>query len=131
MKAVTSAFAAATLCLLAGCFPAIKDSVNRYSDAPALPPTTAWVQVVRVEPFRPYDKLGEIELEATTNPAESNENIENRLRAGGASLGADAVVISYDTILPAKEGSTSAYASKRRDHDWKRRIVGVAIKYRE
>jgi hypothetical protein len=35
-------------------------SVTRYSDAPRRCANAGWVQIVRFEPYRPYEKLGEI-----------------------------------------------------------------------
>ena len=130
MKSVVASAAAAALCVLAGCTIG-SESTIRFSDAPKLPPRSGWVQVLRVEPSRPYETLGEIVLESSMNPAVDSDALEAKLRANGAALGGDAVIVTLDRTMAAKEGSTDAYATRAGDHDWKRRIVGVAIKYRE
>jgi hypothetical protein len=88
------------------------------------------VQLTRVQPERPYQALGEIVVETSMNPGLDEEAIEKRLRSGGAAYGADAVLITLDRVMPAAEDMDNSSASRRRDTDWKRRVVGVAIKYR-
>jgi hypothetical protein len=130
MKAASALLAAAALCALAGCTVS-SSAVVRYSDAPVLAPTQAWVPIVRFEPYRAYEKLGEITVWTDMNPALSNEEIEARLRAGAQSLGADAVVVTDDRILPADESTNIPGATRRGDADWKRTLVAVAIRYRD
>ena len=130
MKSVFASAATAALCALAGCAH-IGESSTPVSGAPAMQPTSAWVQVTRVQPWRPYQALGEIVLEATVSPAAGEEDLEKRLRAGGAAYGADAVLITFDRVMPVAEDVDNSSATRRRDSDWKRRVVGVAIKYRE
>ena len=128
MKAVLSIFAAAAL--FAGCAH-VNESTTPVSGTPALQPTSAWVQVTRVEPARRYQELGEIVLESTVSPAADEDVLERKLRASGAALGADAVLVRFDRVLPADGDVNNSQATRRKDSDWKRRIVGVAIKYRE
>ena len=90
----------AASCALAGCA-VVNESAVRYADAPAPAARTGWVQVLRSEPWRSYDKLGEVVVESSTNPALSVDEIESRLRAAGASLGGEAVVITVDRYVPA------------------------------
>ena len=130
MKTVLAILCAAALCALAGCT-VLKESSVRYSDAPALPPRSGWVVVTRIEPWRPYQALGEIVLESYVNPPVGTEALERKLQAGAAALGADAVLVTFDRVLPVADGATNAYATQRGDPDWKRRLVGMAIKYRE
>jgi hypothetical protein len=130
MKSLSALLAAAALCALSGCTVS-SSSVMRYSDAPVLPPTQAWVPIARVEPHRPYEKLGELTAETRMNPALATEDLEARLRAGGQSLGADAVVVTSDRILPLDDDITIPGATRRGDTDWKRRLTAIAIKYRD
>jgi hypothetical protein len=125
-----AAVSAIALCALAGCA-VLTESTSRYSDAPVLAPTPGWVKVMRVEPDRKYDAIGEVVLETTMNPAVGSDQLDDKLRERGAALGADAVIITYDRILPQDPTATNVSASRRRDPDWKRRVVGVAVKYRE
>jgi hypothetical protein len=126
----SASFAAAAVCMLAGCA-SISESTTPVSGAPALQPTSAWVQVTRVQPAQPYQALGEIELVVSVSPAPGDDEVNRRLRAGGASLGADAVLITFDRVMPRADDVNNSQATRRKDADWKRRIVGVAIKYRE
>ena len=125
-----ASLAAAAACVLAGCT-IVNESSNPISGAPTLQPTNAWVQLTRVQPDRPYQALGEIVLETSLSPSLGEEAVEKRLRAGGAAYGADAVLITFDRVMPVAEDVDNSSATRRRDSDWKRRVVGVAIKYRE
>jgi hypothetical protein len=80
-------------------------------------------------PTRAHDALGEIVVDASTQPPPAIEQIEGRLRGEAAKLGADAIVIIMDRVVP-----TGFYAAAPGgpivDTVYGRRIVGVAIKYR-
>ncbi|MND09408.1 hypothetical protein D3C83_327090 [compost metagenome] len=65
------------------------------------------------------------------NPSLGEEEVEKRLRSSGAAYGADAVLITFDRVMPVAGDVDNSSATRRRDTDWKRRVVGVAIKYRE
>lgn len=136
MKEILGTFAAAAL--LAGCM-SITESTTPVSGAPALQPTSAWVQVTRVQPARPYQALAQIELEIPINPdlghsfssALGEDEMDKRLRASGGAYGADAVLITFDRVMPRAGDVDNSQATRRNDSEWKRRIVAVAIKYRE
>ena len=130
MKTVLATLCAVVPCALVGCT-VLTESSARYSDAPTLPPRSGWVVVTRVEPWRPYQALGEIVLESYVNPPVDTQVLEGKLQSGAAALGADAVLVTFDRVLPVANGGTNAYATQRGDPDWKRRLVGMAIKYRE
>src|SRR5262245_8293645 len=73
--------------------------------APRFPPSDpARVQILRVEPQRAHDRLGDIVVDASTDPAPPIEKIEAKLRDEASKLGADAVVVVYDRVQP-----TAAY----------------------
>ncbi len=55
----------------------------------------ASVQILRGEPSRPHERLGEISLEPEGNPPMAE--MEAKLKEAGAQMGADAVVIVADT----------------------------------
>jgi hypothetical protein len=130
MKAVLATFSAAALCALAGCSH-VASSTSRYSNAPTLAPYGGWVQIMRVEPWRPYQALGEIVLDVTVMHPASQEMVDGKLRASAAELGADAVLVTLDRVRPASDAYDNSAATRRRDTDWTRKVVGVAIKYRE
>jgi len=99
--------------------------------APRFPPSDpARVQILRAEPPRAHDRLGDIVVDASTDPAPPIEKIEAKLRDEASKLGADAVVVVYDRVQP-----TAAYVSgplwdRSIQAVTGRKVVGVAIKYR-
>ena len=80
------------------------------------------------EPRRPHEKLGEVYLEPSGNPAVAE--MEQAIRTEAAKLGADAAVLVYDrtkrigTVYQGPWWARSSYAV------YGRRIVAVAIHYR-
>jgi hypothetical protein len=130
MKAVLATLSAAALCALAGCTH-VSSSTSRYSNAPALAPYGGWVQITHVEPRRPYQALGEVVLDVTVMHPATQEMVDGKLRAGAAALGADAVLVTLDRVMPVSEYYDHAAATRRGETDWTRKVVGVAIKYRE
>ena len=128
--AIPNTLLAIFACTLAAC--ATVDATTKQDiGAPRFPPSDpARVQIVRVEPQRAHDRLGDIVVDASTDPAPPVEKIEAKLRDEASKLGADAVVVVYDRVQP-----TAAYVSGPR---WDRsiqavtgrKVVGVAIKYR-
>ena len=99
--------------------------------APRFPPSDpARAQILRVEPQRAHGRLGDIVVDASTDPAPPIEKIEAKLRDEAGKLGADAVVVVYDRVQP-----TAAYVSgplwdRSIQAVTGRKVVGVAIKYR-
>ena len=94
--------------------------------APTLP---SEVQVLRTEPLRPHIRLGEVLIDASTEPAPPITEVEQKLREESAKLGGDAVVVVYDQIQPV-----SAYVSGPLwDRDIRtvegRKLKGIVIKY--
>ena len=90
----------------------------------------ARVAILSSEPSRPKEKLGEISLMIEGSP--SREAVEQRLRRGGASLGADAVVIVYDKlhIFPIVYVDPWWGGPPSTSQSAKRNVVGLAIKYK-
>jgi hypothetical protein len=85
--------------------------VPRYA-----PVDPAAVKVLPTEPMQPpHDRLGEILLEISLDPAPSSVEIEQRLREEGAKFGASAVFVARDMVIP---GST-------------RKLIAVAIRTRK
>jgi hypothetical protein len=108
--------AGALACVVASCA-YINASSTQYVGVPRFPPSdAAKVQVLPKEPMQPpHDRLGEIMLEISVDPAPSVADIEQRLREEGAKLGASAVFVVRDQIIPGTG----------------RRLIAVAIRTRQ
>ena len=102
-----------------------------YIGAPRYSPSDpAKVAILRERPAHTVDKLGEVIVDASTDPPPSVNEIEAKLREGGAALGADAVVLVYDrthvvgTWVSGWGWNASAYPMTARI------VVAVAVKYK-
>jgi hypothetical protein len=117
-------------CVLVSCA-TIDATVTQYAGAPRFPPTNpAAVEILRTEPIRPHERLGEIEVDASAEPAPPIEKVEDKLRAEAASLGADAVVVVVDRLQPVGAFVSGPWFGRDVDVIKGRKVVGVAIKYR-
>jgi hypothetical protein len=102
-----------------------------YIGAPHPPPTDpARVEILHAPPTQPHDGLGQVVVDASTEPAPPITQIEDKLRTEAAKLGADAIVIVSDQIQPTGVYVTGSYWGRSVDPVIGRRIVGVAVKYR-
>jgi hypothetical protein len=97
---------------------------------PATPTDPAQIDILQSPPSRPHDRLGEIVVNASLDPAPDRAKIEARFRREGARLGADAVFIVQDQAQPTGWWMTGPYWSPSVSTVNTRVIVGVAIKYR-
>jgi len=95
---------------------------------PAVDPAT--VQIMRTVPQRPHDQLGEIIVDASIEPAPPITDVEAKLRAEAATLGADAVVVVLDRVQPVGAYVAGPYWSRSVQTITGRKLVGIAIKYR-
>ncbi|MET3051071.1 hypothetical protein ABXV19_04510 [Pseudomonas alkylphenolica] len=122
-------FLGALLLALAGCS-SIDARTTEYVGAPhAAPSSAANVEVLRSKPTRAHDRLGEIVVDASVEPAPPITEVEQKLREEAAKIGGDAVVVVYDRIQPV-----SAYVSGPLwDRDIQtiegRKLKGIVIKY--
>ncbi|TDF78178.1 hypothetical protein [Pseudomonas sp. H9] len=122
----------AALALTVGGCTSIDARTTEYVGAPHFAPTSASeVEVLRTEPLRPHDRLGEIVVDASVEPPPPITEVEQKLREQAASIGGDAVVVVYDQIQPV-----SAYVSgplwDRDIHSIEgRKLKGIVIKYRQ
>jgi len=104
----------ALLLLLAGCA-YVEATTVPYVGVPKYEPVDpASVQVLASEPKERHDRLGEVVLYASADPAPAPADIEKRFREEAAKWGANAVYVVRD-LLPRGED---------------RQIVGIAIRYR-
>ena len=94
------------------------------------PGEAAKVEILRAEPTRPHDRLGEVMVDATTDPAPPIEKVEERLRQEAATLGADAVVVVHDRIQPTAVYVTGGWWTRSVQTVTGRKLIGVAIKYK-
>jgi hypothetical protein len=118
--------------LTAACASVSATSIQ-YVGTPHFPPSDpAAVAILRAEPSRPHERLGEVSVTASTAPAAALTDVEEKLRTKASTLGADAVVVVYDALQPVGVYSTGGWWLDRNVYTVTgRRLVGVAIKYRE
>jgi hypothetical protein len=109
----------------------IDATTTQYVGAPHFPPSNpATVEILRSEPIRPHERLGEIVVDASTEPAPPIAEVEDKLRAEAAKLGADAVVVVLDRVQPVGAFVSGPWFGRDVDVIKGRKVVGVAIKYR-
>ena len=123
------ALLAALACALASCT-SIDSHTTQYVGAPHQPPSDpARVEILRTEPTRPHDRLGEVMVDASVDPAPPIAEVEARLRNEAAKIGADAVVIVYDHVQPVGAFVSGPWWGRTVDTITGRKLIGVAIKY--
>ncbi len=109
----------------------IDATTTQFVGAPHFRPSDpARVEILRGEPPRAHDRLGEIIVDVSTDPPPPIEKVEAKLRSEASKLGADAVVVVSDRVQavgayvfgpPRERGLETVKAT---------RVIGVAIKYR-
>lgn len=114
---------------LSGC-PSINTKSTEYAGVEHFAPTdAAGVEILREVPTRPHLKLGEVRVDASTEPSPPIADIENALRAEGAKLGANAVVIVYDRIQPVGANISGPWWNSSVQVITDQRMIAVAIRY--
>jgi|YNPNPStandDraft_1061719.scaffolds.fasta_scaffold04338_10 hypothetical protein len=117
------------LLLLVGCS-SLSSRTVQYVGAPRPPATSpTQIEILRSEPARPHEKLGEVVVDASIDPPPKIEKIEEVLRRDAAKMGADAVVLVHDQIHPVGAVITGPWWSPMVSTVRGRLIVGIAIKY--
>lgn len=110
----------------------VSSTATPYVGAPHPQPSEpAAVQILREEPTRPHARLGEIVVDASTDPAPPITKVEDKLRAEAGKLGADAVVVVYDRVQPVGAYVTGPWWGRNIETITGHRLVGVAIKYQQ
>jgi hypothetical protein len=105
--------AAALACAAASCA-YVEATTVPYVGVPRFPATKMdAVQVLAKEPVQRHERLGEILLDISVDPAPSVAEIEDRLREEGAKMGANAVYVIRDVARPGEA----------------RKLIGIAIRY--
>jgi len=130
LRTVTRILATAALIAAAGCAgPSV--STIRYPNVPDFPQTDpARVQILRTEPARPHQRLGEITADLTGSSAPAAHEVEENLRVAAAKLGADAVVLVVNPLGPAGAVASRAWWGTAGGTVTGRDVIGVAIRYR-
>lgn len=103
---------------------------TEYVGAPHAAPTLdSSVEVLRSEPSRPHDRLGEIVVSASTEPAPQVSEIEQRLRVEAAKIGGNAVVVVYDQIQPVAAYVSGPLWNRDIETIQGRKLKGIVIRY--
>jgi hypothetical protein len=96
------------------------------------------VKILRSQPAIPYEELGTIVVDGSTEPIPSPEKFEEALRQQAAGLGADAAVVVSDRVQPnglvgdlppSDYYLLGEYGTRSIETVSGRQIVAVAIKY--
>jgi hypothetical protein len=113
--------------LLAGCS-FVSTRVQPYLGGPTFPPTDpAKVAILRSEPSRPHERLGEVFAEPSGDPTPAQ--YEQALREGGARMGAEAVVVVYDRMQVVGTVVSGPWWAPSAIPIVGRVVVGLAIHY--
>src|SRR5262245_51357342 len=76
LRFVAPLLLAALACVLVSCT-SIDAHTTQYAGAPHPPPSAPdKVEILRAEPTRPHDRLGEVMVDASTDPAPPIEHVE-------------------------------------------------------
>jgi hypothetical protein len=112
---------------------------TQYATVPELPPTTPnHVKILTEQPAGPYQQLGTIVVDGSTEPIPPPEKFEEALRQKASDLGADAVVVLSDRVQPdglvgdlppGEYYRVGEYWTRSVETVSGRQIIGVAIKY--
>jgi len=91
-------------------------TTTQYVGVPRFPAgDPAAVEVLPSEPMRTHDRLGEILLDISLDPAPPVADVEQRLREEAAKMGGNAVFVVRDMVNPNAG----------------RKLIAVAIRYRQ
>ena len=125
------ALLAIPLLLLIGCA-SIDSRSTQYVGAPRPPRSDpAKIEIIRLPATtRPFDKLGEVRVSASVDPAPEIAKVEARLREEAAKLGADAVLVSFDQIVPVGAYVTGGWYHQSVQTVTSRQLIGIAIKFK-
>jgi hypothetical protein len=113
--------------LLAGCS-FVTTRIQPYLGGPTFPPSDPTkVEILRAQPTRPHERLGEVFAEPSGDPTVAQ--YEQALREGAARMGADAVVVVYDRMQVVGTMVTGPWWAPAASPIVGRVVVGLAIRY--
>jgi len=116
-------------CTLAACT-GLDVHTTPYTGATRHPPGDEQaVLILREEPGRPHEELGQIVIESSDMDAPTDE-VERRLRIEAAALGADAAVVVHDALQPLVADAAPIWYERDARAPETRKLVAVAIKFR-
>jgi hypothetical protein len=129
-RSVLTPLLAALFLLLTGCA-SIDSHVNQFVGVSSHPPSDpAKIEIIRLPAtIRTFDKLGDIYVTASVDPPAEVAKVEAKLRADAAKLGADAVLINFDQIIPVGAYIAGWYAPTYQTIT-ARRVIATAIKFK-
>jgi hypothetical protein len=122
--------ATGALCLLTACATVDSDSTQYIGASRPAPTDPKVVEILRTVPTRAHERIGEVKIEASTQPAPPIAKVEERLRQEAARIGADAVVVVYDPIQPVGAYVSGSWWGGTVNTISGRVLIGVAVKYR-
>ena len=132
-RAVKASLAVPTLMALVvlGACATVDVTTTQYVGAPRFQPTEPnEVQILRTEPTAPHDRLGEVMVGASADPAPPIAEVEQKLCQAAATLGADAVVVVYDSVQPVAAYVTGPWWGQSIESMSGRKLIAVAIRSR-
>jgi len=118
-------------CFLISCASIDSHTTQYVGAAHPLPTDPTAVEILRAVPTRPHERIGEVKVDASTDPAPPVTDVEARLRKEAAKIGADAVVVVYDRIQPVGAYVSGSWWGGSVSTISGRVLIGVAIKYKE
>ena len=128
LRYVTLFAAAATLWLTTGCN-TVSTSVRQDIGGPTYPAANpAQVQILRAAPTRAHVRLGEVQVQPSSDSVPVTE-IEAALRKAAAKMGADAAVVVYDKTQITGAFVTGPWWGRQVQTIQGRVIIAVTIKY--
>jgi hypothetical protein len=116
--------------LLLTCATVDATSTQYVGALPPLPGDSAKVAILRAEPLRAYDWLGEIVVDASIDRAPPIMQVEDKLRVEAVRLGADAVAIVLDRVKRTTVYVADPWWGRSAETITGRTPIGIAIKYR-
>lgn len=126
-RCLIACVAAALLLPLTGCN-SVDISTRQELGGPTYAPTDpATVQILRTAPTAPHVRLGELTVEPHGSP--TVQEIESKMQAAGAKIGANAVVIVADKTEIMGAYVTGPWWGRSLQTETGRVIIGVAIRY--
>jgi hypothetical protein len=114
---------------LASCA-SIDSTSTKYAGAPHYPPSNPGkVEILRTPPTQAHQRIGEVVVDSTIDPSPPISDVEERLRAEAAKIGADAIVVVADRVEPEPFLIQTGYRGEIVESYTGHKLVGVAIKY--
>jgi hypothetical protein len=106
----------------------VSTETRHYLGVSIYPPSDpSRIEILRSEPQRPHERLGEVILEPQGNP--SVAEMEAKMRQEAAKLGANAVIIVADETRLMGTYRSGPWWAGQSYAEYGRVIVGVAIRY--